>query len=66
MEYETGLEGRMHDLHRRVHTEAYRATPVRRVNIDKPDGGTRPLGVVALEDRIIQKAVVDCDPDSDL
>ena len=37
----------------------YRATPVRRVNIDKPDGGTRPLGVAALEDKIVQKAVVD-------
>ena len=58
-EYETGLEGRLHDLHRRVHTGAYRATPVRRVNIDKPDGGTRPLGVAALEDKIVQKAVVE-------
>ena len=58
-EYATGLEGRLHDLHRRVHTGAYRATPVRRVNIDKPDGGTRPLGVAALEDKIVQKAVVD-------
>ena len=58
-EYETGLEVRLHDLHRRVHTGAYRATPVRRVNIDKPDGGTRPLGVAALEDKIVQKAVVD-------
>jgi group II intron reverse transcriptase/maturase len=58
-EYETGLEGRLHDLHRRVHTGAYRATPVRRVNIDKPDGGTRPLGVAALEDKIVQRAVVD-------
>jgi group II intron reverse transcriptase/maturase len=58
-EYETGLEVRLHDLHRRVHTGAYRATPVRRVNIDKPDGGTRPLGVAALEDKILQKAVVD-------
>ena len=57
--YETGLEGRLHDLHRRVHTGAYRATPVRRVNIDKPDGGTRPLGVAALEDKIVQKAVVE-------
>ena len=59
-EYEKGLEGRLHDLHRRVHTGAYRAIPVRRVNIDKPDGGTRPLGVVAaLEDKIVQKAVVE-------
>ena len=58
-EYETGLEMRLHDLHRRVHTGAYRATPVRRVNIDKPDGGTRPLGVAALEDKIVQRAVAD-------
>ena len=58
-EYETGLGGRLHDLHRRVHTGAYRATPVRRVNIDKPDGGTRPLGVAALEDKIVQRAVVE-------
>ena len=35
------------------------AAPVRRVNIDKPDGGTRPLGVAALEDKIVRKAVVD-------
>ncbi len=58
-EYETGLGERLHDLHRRVHTGAYRATPVRRVDVDKPDGGTRPLGVAALEDKIVQKAVVE-------
>ena len=58
-EYAEGLEGRLLDLHHRVHTGAYRATPSRRVNIPKPDGGTRPLGVAALEDKIIQKAVVD-------
>ena len=44
-EYEEGLEGRLADLHDRVHSGAYRATPSRRVNIPKPDGGTRPLGV---------------------
>ena len=58
-EYEKGLDERLRDLHRRVHTGAYRATPVRRVNIDKPDGGTRPLGVAALEDKVVQKAVVE-------
>ena len=57
--YGHGLEQRLLDLHRRVHTGAYRATPSRRVNIPKPDGGTRPLGVAALEDKIVQKAVVD-------
>ncbi len=57
--YGEGLEERLQDLHRRVQTGAYRATPSRRVKIPKPDGGTRPLGVAALEDKIVQKAVVD-------
>ena len=55
--YEEGLEGRLAALHDRVHSGAYRATPSRRVNIPKPDGGTRPLGVAAIEDKIVQKAV---------
>ena len=46
-------------LHDRVHSGAYRATPSRRVNIPKPDGGTRPLGVAAIEDKIVQKAVAE-------
>ena len=58
-EYGQGLEERLLDLHGRVQTGAYRATPSRRVNIPKPDGGTRPLGVAAVEDKILQKAVVD-------
>ena len=57
--YSEGLEGRLADLHGRVHSGAYRATPSRRVNIPKPDGGTRPLGIAALEDKIVQKAVVE-------
>ena len=57
--YEEGLEGRLADLHDRVHSEAYRATPSRRVNIPKPDGGTRPLGVAAIEDKVVQKAVTE-------
>ena len=58
-EYVEGLEERLLDLHRRVQTGAYRAPPVRRVEIPKPDGGTRPLGVAALEDKIVQKAVTE-------
>ena len=58
-EYEDGLEERLLDLHGRVHSGAYRALPSRRVAIPKPDGGTRPLGIAALEDKIVQKAVVD-------
>ena len=57
-EYETGLEGRLVDLHSRVHRGAYRAQPSRRVYIPKPDGRQRPLGVAALEDKIVQQAVV--------
>ena len=56
---EDGLEERLLDLHGRVHSGAYRALPSRRVAIPKPDGGTRPLGIAALEDKIVQKAVVD-------
>ena len=58
--YGEGLDERLLDLHRRLHSGgAYRAPPVRRVEIPKPDGGTRPLGIAALEDKIVQKAVVD-------
>ena len=57
-EYETGLEDRIVDLHRRIHRGAYRAQPSRRVYIAKADGQQRPLGVAALEDKIVQQAVV--------
>jgi RNA-directed DNA polymerase len=56
-EYETGLEDRLTDLHSRVHRGAYRAQPSRRVYIKKEDGRQRPLGVAALEDKIVQGAV---------
>jgi len=57
-EYETGLEDRLIDLHSRVHRGAYRAKPSRRVYIPKADGRERPLGVAALEDKIVQHGVV--------
>src|SRR6516225_11075090 len=57
-EYETGVEDRLVDLHGRVHRGAYRARPSRRVYIEKEDGRQRPLGVAALEDKIVQQAVV--------
>ena len=57
-EYEAGLEERLIDLHGRVHRGAYRALPSRRVYIQKEDGRQRPLGVAALEDKIVQQAVV--------
>ena len=58
-EYGEGLAERLRDLHDRVHSGAYRALPSRRVEIPKPDGGTRPLGIAALEDKIVQKAVAE-------
>ena len=57
-EYETGLEDRLIDLHSRVHRGAYRAQPSRRVYIPKADGRQRPLGIAAVEDKIVQQAVV--------
>ena len=55
-EYETGLEDRLVDLHSRVHRGAYRAKPSRRVFIPKADGRQRPLGIAALEDKIVRAA----------
>jgi RNA-directed DNA polymerase len=57
-EYELGLEDRLIDLHDRVHRGAYRATPSRRVYIEKADGRQRPLAVPAIEDKLVQQAVV--------
>ncbi len=56
-EYGNGLEERLLDLHRRVQSGAYRARPSKRMYIPKPDGSKRPLGIAALEDKIVQKAV---------
>ena len=58
-EYGDGLDERLLDLHGRVRRGAYRAKPVRRVEIAKLDGGVRPLGIASLEDKIVQRAVVE-------
>jgi group II intron reverse transcriptase/maturase len=57
--YEQDLEKNLQDLCERVHTGRYRPQPVRRVYIPKADGGVRPLGIPALEDKIVQSAVVE-------
>src|SRR5437588_5178421 len=57
-DYEADLERKLEDLHDRVQRGAYRALPSRRVYIPKPDGRQRPLAVAALEDKIVQRAVV--------
>jgi RNA-directed DNA polymerase len=58
-EYGQGLEARLQDLHARVHCGGYRAKPSRRVYIPKPDGRERPLGIASLEDKLVQRAVVE-------
>ena len=57
-QYDTDLEERLRDLHRRIHGGTYRARPSRRGFIPKADGRQRPLGIAALEDKIVQQAVV--------
>ena len=57
-DYVENIEANLANLHRRVHTGAYRAQPSRRTYIPKADGRQRPLGIAGLEDKIIQSAVV--------
>jgi RNA-directed DNA polymerase len=57
--YGQDLEANLLDLHARVQSGAYRAKPSRRVYIPKADGRLRPLGVASLEDKIVQRAVVE-------
>src|SRR6266700_587902 len=58
-DYGQRLEENLRELHARVQRGAYRARPSRRVFIPKPDGRLRPLGVAALEDKVLQRAVVE-------
>ncbi len=57
--YGERLEENLRDLADRVKRGAYRAKPVRRVYIPKADGRQRPLGVTALEDKVVQRATVE-------
>ena len=57
--YGEALEEHLQDLAARLKRGAYRAKPVRRVYIPKADGRQRPLGVTALEDKIVQRATVE-------
>ena len=57
-QYATDLEANLADLHARVHAGTYRALPSRRKYIPKADGRQRPLGIAAIEDKIVQAAVV--------
>jgi RNA-directed DNA polymerase len=58
-DYGRDLEANLQDLHGRVHRGSYRPRPSRRAYIPKTDGRLRPLGIAALEDKILQRAVVE-------
>jgi len=58
-DYGRELEANLQDLHGRVQSGRYRAKPSRRAYIPKPDGRLRPLGIASLEDKIVQRAVVE-------
>lgn len=57
--YGRDLEANLQDLHRRLHAGSYRARPSRRSYIPKADGRLRPLGIATVEDKILQRAVVE-------
>jgi RNA-directed DNA polymerase len=58
-DYGTDLEANLQDLFTRRHGGRYRAQPSRRAYIPKADGRQRPLGIATLEDKIVQRAVVE-------
>lgn len=57
--YEPEHDAKLEALHTRVHNGSYRPQPIRRVHIPKADGGKRPLGILVLEDKIVQGAVAE-------
>jgi RNA-directed DNA polymerase len=57
--YGQDLETNLRDLHGRLQSGRYRASPSRRAYIPKADGRQRPLGIATLEDKISQRAVVE-------
>ena len=56
-QYGQGLEENLQDLRERMKSMRYRHQPIRRVNIPKEDGRTRPIAVAALEDKVVQGAI---------
>ena len=58
-EYGKNLESNLEALSKRLRNGGYRAHPVKRVNIPKPDGRLRPIGIPVLEDKLVQKATVE-------
>jgi RNA-directed DNA polymerase len=58
-DYEEQVQQNILELHRRLKNKTYRAQPLRRIYIPKEDGKSRPISIPALEDKIVQKTVVE-------
>ena len=58
-QYGQALEDNLRDLHRRMKAMQYRHQPIRRVHIPKEKGKTRPIGIAAVEDKVVQGALRD-------
>jgi len=58
LDFNEALETNIEFLHEKLKTNTYEPDPVRRVEIEKPDGGIRLLGVPTVKDRVVQQAIV--------
>ena len=56
-DYAVDLDQNLYNLHQRLRRGQYVATPVKRIWIEKENGKRRPIGILVLEDKIVQKAV---------
>jgi group II intron reverse transcriptase/maturase len=56
-QYGQDLEQNLRDLHERMKAKRYRHQPIRRVHIPKDQGKTRPIGISAFEDKLVQDAL---------
>lgn len=56
--YGKNLPEHLQDLHQRIHSLKYRPQPVKRIYIPKANGDLRPIGITAVEDKIVQQALV--------
>jgi retron-type reverse transcriptase len=56
-QYEQKLQENLENLHERLKAKQYRHQPIRRVHIPKDNGKTRPIGISAFEDRVVQDAI---------